>query len=333
MFRYGRLLFHDTRDGEVLYIIDQVEGNCCPHDPEVGYKVLEKQFGNRDYINHKQLEWDEHKEDFEKYSYIRVMKNGELLFSTKETKYRIGIKNCMTDRWWPLFEKEYNIFNEETDFFDIDKLQKFYDSFINYNFKNTCKIVPIHWLRPAEIRRFNDCNEELIVNWSDELFPSKEEFAKEIYEDGMIFPMQVKNRDGSYLIFDGSHRLIAAKMLINEGLWKEDKKILALEFVSTNTKFIDSRTMNYTLDNPVTMHIPKALMSKYHFVHIVSQREYDEDIMEIEIDRYIDMVLLFRMYVNELTRSTSVYKKMTGKTFTPAKQINDEKYFYEWLNR
>jgi hypothetical protein len=331
MARYGRILFYDTRDGEVLLDTGQVEGDVLPITPEIFYRQLEDKFGSRNNIDHKQLEWNEDIDKFGKYSHVRVCPDGSLFFSTKETKYRIGIKSCQTDRWWPLFEKVYNIYDEEAKTFNEQKLKKFYDDFINVNLKNVCRTVNTFWLFPTQISRFNDSNEDALVHWNTDIFPSKEEFAKEMLESGMIFPCQVRVRDDKYLIFDGSHRIIAIKTLVKEGIWPQNRRVLALQFDTTNVNYVEIPDINYTMEKSIIMHIPKSAFPKYHFLKFVSQREFDQDIMEVEVDRYLDMVLLLRMYVTEMTRSMAKYKEITGKVFPPARAINDEEYYYQWI--
>jgi hypothetical protein len=170
------------------------------------------------------------------------------------------------------------------------------------------------------------------VLWDNEVFPLKETFANDILEDGMLFPLMVKHIDGTYKIFDGSHRVIACQYSAQNNLWPENRKLMAVEVISTNPKFLNSNAINKRLDNPVVMHIPTLLLDKYSFIEYLSKREYNEYITEVVIDKYMEMILLLRLYVIEMTYILLKYKRINGKTITPSPYINNKEKFEAWIN-
>lgn len=328
----GRILYYDTRDREVILNTGYIDNHLNDEVIEQYYLQLEKQFGNRDYIAHKLLNHLEFEEEFRKFSHVRVTLDDEVFFSNKETKYRLGLKYTMTDRWFPLFEIESKIYDPVNNQIDFDLLQYFYQDFLRFNLKNVCKHKDIdcYWLSPNQFRRMNNSNEKAIVRWDEDIFPSQFEFAKELLQNGFIFPMQTKLRDGQHYILDGSHRMVATQTLERNDQWNGNK-MLTLQFNTSNVNFIENPQINYVMSEPVTMHIPKALFNKYSFIQYSNLREYDENIYEFELTRYLDMVIMFRMYVTELTRPIKKYCDLSGLYFPTFELLNNQEVFEKWL--
>jgi len=327
---YG-IIFYDSIDGEMLYNTSCIDYNNIEKIIDNCYEYLNIEYKSIKNILYKLYDYNLYKDNFEKHQSVRVTSDGEIFFSDKEIKYRIGLKHSMTDRWYPLFEEMSGIYNKENQVISLEILTYYYNDFINYNLKNICKIVPFHFLHPNEIFRSNENNEKALVRWGEDLIPTLVEMCEELNINNCIFPFQVRKKNDSFLILDGSHKLIAMKELIKNDSFKIDRKILSIEFNSVNPTSIDNNTINCKLDNPITMHIPKLLLNKYHFINYLTMQDFDDNIMEVTVDRYIEMVTLFRVYILELTIPIRRYKIITGKTLSPFDFIEDEYKFKIWM--
>jgi hypothetical protein len=183
MSKYGRIIFYDTRDGMVFYDTGETEGNIAP-DPETYYKILEQKYGNRDNMAHMQLDLGQFKEQFDKGMYCTILLlSNEVFFSKRDTKYHLGSKNTLNDRDWPLFENLYALIDKDNNI-DVEKVQKFYDDYLNFNLRAICTICPVVWydLHYMEEHR-KKIDRSRIKLFDNGVFPPMEEFAEEIYKD------------------------------------------------------------------------------------------------------------------------------------------------------
>jgi uncharacterized protein YqgQ len=333
MAKHGRILFYDTRDGVVFYDSGEMEGNILPPDPETYYKIFEEKYGNRNNIAHLQLEFGQYKEEFSKFSHCCVSLPGtELWFSQREKKYNVGAKSTLNDRFWPLFENLYDLYDDEKKTVNYEKIHKFYDDYINFNLRGNCEIAEPIWLPIDRIGRFSYTVDSHINMWDNGAFGSLEDFALELLNEGFSLPMHVTWRENIYKIYDGRHRIEACKYLDSLGKWPTGKKILCIAMDAINIKFIEDPSINYGLGHNVVMHVPTKSLPKYGFIKYVSKREYDEDITEVEIDRYLDLITIGRLYMNEMSRTIIKYKQFTGKALVNP-IINDEKLFMDWIKK
>lgn len=330
MAQYGRILFYDTRDGEVFFDTGEFNGDVMAPNPEVYYKMLEEKYNSRSNISHIQLEYGDYREEFNKHNFCRVIKEG-LIFNSKDTKYNLGAKSTKNDRWWPLFEDLYSLYNEEDNTFDAEKICKFYNDYINFNLKQVCEIANPVWMPLSEINRFDNLS---MPNWKwkDGIFPSKEEFSNNIYHNGFMFPLHISRKDKTYKIFDGNHRIEACKYLVENNIWPANKKILCLDMKAIDVRHINSNQINYDIGRTIKMHIPTKLIPKYSFIKFLSVKDFDDDISEVEVRRYLDIMILARLYVNEMTRVLCKYKEITGITLTDL-VVNSKKAFDLWLTK
>jgi hypothetical protein len=307
------LVSYDTRDGEVLYISNVTV------DIEQHKKLLINKYGSLNNIDTISVDSSKYGLQLIQYNYHRVV-NGEIFSINRHPKYKQMVKDSANDRDFPLFENLYDM-RTSIDFFLDDYI---------FNLRSAIGVLPVLWLDPMEIDRFDNSNEKFVVKWDSNVYPSFEEFSNEILEHGFIFPLVVrpKGKDGIYRLLDGSHRVRCTQSMKLQGLW--DKKIMCIIADNTDLKLIDNPKVNYELGRNVVMHIPKKIIDKYFYISFSSIKDINEYIYEVEIHRYLDLVVMLRMYVFELTRTLQKYRIEYGQPYKIYPFINDEEEFNRW---
>lgn len=305
-----RIIFFDTRDGAVFASFVDAETAFSSYQNKI-----KNQYGTLENVDSIIIDVEWYAEKFDNKMFCRVL-DQQLFFSNKDTIFNLGSKSTLNDRWFPLFENLYDLKSNNNEL-----LKLFYDDYINYNLKAICEIVEPVWVDLDQLERFEDRNK--LPLFDNTIFPPIEEFAEDIKNNGFIFPLHVTYRDGKYKIYDGGHRFYGCHFLKENKQW-DDRKILCLNLKAINIKMISDPKVNHLLQFDLTMHLPTLLLNKYNFINFLSVKKFNEYISEVTVNKYLDAVLLTRMYILELTRACGSLK------FDQSKIINNQLLFEEW---
>lgn len=159
----------------------------------------------------------------------------------------------------------------------------------------------------------------------------KNKLALDIYRNGTYFPIFVLKQKGKpYKLRDGAHRLYAMKMLIEQGLWEKNRKIL----VAT-----DEKVDGYKEGQEFKFRIPTMVVDEFKENYSIL---YDE----LETNRpmiYTDHNKYFAEYITKrfgylatacisllLRNALFEYRSKNDDIIKPSPIINDYDAWLEW---
>lgn len=314
------IVLYDNRDGEVLLKSPYVSKKDVRGLLLEMRKDIIKIFGNANYVNHGIFDYTSYGDSFMRYNNIRIY-GREVFFSNMGDRHHVGYKHCMTDRWFPYFYETAGIIVDGI--INEDRLNLFYHDFIEFNLKSLRGFITNYYASPLSFKRANDSNESFLVRWDTDVFPNRKSLREDLLENPMVFPIQIRRNNDQCIILDGSHKVSIIKELHEQGLWDINRKILTLEFDSTSIHLLDNPNINYILETPIVMHIPHKLLDKYSFIPYKNPKKFSGDIMEVTIERYLDAITIFRMYVLELTYPIKVFTEKNPGIFKAATIIEE----------
>lgn len=207
--------------------------------------------------------------------------------------------------------KLYDLWNEETDTFDLSKIELFYSLFI-YNMNELKNIFRPKWVKPHELLT---TSQKLIWDWSSE--EEKKRTADDINKFGTYFPIltldkgylhnqiisdkekEELKKKGLYNSYNGNHRIDAIHFLLEQKIWDKNKDILIYiippfcQKSCTGFKYdpIDDHDLNHPLvqwklDNLITLY---HLDYVEHETKVTNWRKLEnltQGISMVKIDNY-----------------------------------------------
>ncbi len=196
------------------------------------------------------------------------------------------------------------------------------------------KISPYktEWVSPyeivaPEIQEWTCIGDKYLEDSKDD----KSRLSMDIYQNGTYYPLIVEATNGNpYRLRDGIHRKYAMQMLIENGLWQKDKRVLVLT---------ETDHEHYSKGGELVYHLPMMVVDEFkdNYKYI-----YDELLNNGNI-KYIDEKKHFAEYrtrskgylaiacISLLLRNAMFdYRKKTGDVIKPADVFNNYNAWKEW---
>lgn len=245
--------------------------------------------------------------------------------------------------------RNYDLWNEETDGFNVKNIEKFYKIFIN-NMKVAARVFETRWVYPNQLL---PTTKGLIWDWTSE--EEKLRTAQDILEYGVYFPiftldkgllhnqiMSEKEKEKLaakqlYNSYNGNHRIDAIQYLVKTKKWGKDKKILIYIIPSycqkscTGFKYEpidDSKECGlkkWKLSQVIEMvHLDKV----EHEMKVFNWRykkEIEEGISQVKVDNYNTAFRIMLEIQNVLEPVLARYYQLYGKL--PESIIRDNRIF------
>jgi hypothetical protein len=227
-----------------------------------------------------------------------------------------------------------------------------YNTHIYNNIKNILDLeyFEFRWLHPRKIRVRHDQTQKFWDEFVEdkylmETINNKKKLGLDILENGTYWPLVIANRmpHDELFIYEGNHRLYSIQLLVDEGIWPEDKKLLCLE-VKRDYFPLKSRRDLAKVERKIKQAVPfvvlygdrnntdeikKILEEKYFNIDNVKFYDDRKILLEIEAKYYADLLFFNQAIPHWMRDILWDYKNRTGEMIKPHKIINDEK---EWNN-
>lgn len=169
--------------------------------------------------------------------------------------------------------------------------------------------------------------------------------AIDIIENGTFWPLFViHNKEHNNEVFKGSHRVLSAQLLNDEGGWN-GRRFLALDFIvpveETIWDFYSKKEKLRGDDMyrvPVSLLYPDMYKDNYDLDEIKKDIEFhggkliDNDVAEIPMRSYRDLLKCITYLGIWLSELIYMNKDITGEYLKASPIINDEEYFKEWIS-
>lgn len=255
--------------------------------------------------------------------------------------------------------RNYNLWNEETDEFNIPKIDKFYRIFIA-NMYAAAQVFYTLWVPPEKLLT---TTKGLIWDWSSE--EERLRTADDIAKCGLYFPIftleqgklhnQIMSMEeqaklaakGLYNSYNGNHRIDAIHCLVEQGRWPEGKNVLIYLIPEYCQKSCTG--FKYTpIDDHLECYLTQwKLPKKIKMVHLDKlehemkvfnwreQKKIDDCMSIVTVDNYNVAFRIMLEMQNVLEPVLARYYELHGtlpECITSRNIIfNDEDKWYEWM--
>lgn len=215
------------------------------------------------------------------------------------------------------------------DYCSKENLSMVYDNYL-YNLK-TCQ-YQTKWITLEEIEEHHLNGWKCIGDkYLEDSEHDKNKLALDIYRNGTYFPIFVsRQKEKPYKLRDGAHRLYTMKMLIKQGLWEKNRKIL----VAT-----DEKVDGYKAGQEFKFRIPMMVVDEFKENYAILYDELKTQSPMI----YTDHNKYFAEYVTKrlgylatvcigllLRNALFEYRSKNGDIIKPSPIINDYDAWLEW---
>lgn len=335
--KYDTEIFYRRDTGEILYIYPEVSGFIREQTRHTKETISELKSISVDNVD------------------IKTIKHGKLLD-------KIGSRQilCVNENIDDLVLSEdggYYVINYNS---QIEKHEHSYEDIMNYynehyiyNLRNVLEVEDIwfEWISidDMEIREgalefswFNHFDDEFVA----ESFSDRGMIVADIVENGTYWPLVLQKVEDSYIVFEGTHRIISAKILQQSGGWDE-RKMLSIT-MNCNVHNMQSSTEG-TKMLPRKMRARSPYICKFHDVGYINNdnREQIERIMAernmVFVDDKKEIIEYDIFTYSELLQSTQSFPHWLRDLFYLHREagypikgheiINSEEKFSEWESK
>lgn len=221
-----------------------------------------------------------------------------------------------------------NLYNEETDEFNVDLINKFYNDFIN-NVKSVHAVFKCAWVDPRKISL------RLNLKWKWSSVEERINMGYEILNHGMYFPLVVFKTENGYIIQDGNHRLDAVFTMMDMNKWPKGRKIFVIIMPECckdqKKKILNKEHLGYPLPEIKYLHLVKNVKSLFSYLELKNEETIDDDIIRVGVKTYVEYSKLFMAYQIILERVLEECKiKNNDILIQPSPFINNQIIWKKW---
>jgi hypothetical protein len=251
----------------------------------------------------------------------------------------------------------YDLWNEENDTFNINKIEHFYEIFIK-NMHQLQNVFEARWVKPHEIL---PTSKGLIWDWTSE--EEKMRNVEDIRKHGVYFPILTLDRGllhnqimsdeekealrakMLYNTYNGNHRADCMQYLVDSGIWSDYKNVIIYiippfcQKSCTGFKYdiiddmVESSLTQQKLKQPINLfHLDKV----EHEMKVVNWRnriEVEDGVSVVGVDNYNVAFRILTEWQNVLepvlVRYFELHQELPSKITHLSRVFNNEKEWYK----
>lgn len=245
----------------------------------------------------------------------------------------------------------YDVQHTKRDF-SVDEIKKmYYDYYVNFNIKNFVKSknldIGFKYVKDLKVRTHMLNKNWNYFHYDPFLVDSAKDrlnLGRDIVKNGCYYPFVVaplvEDKPDQMYVFEGNHRLLSLKLMQHNGELPEDYKVLCICYPENYEKIQDQYRFS-ALEHPFKLrgiieliYGEKILLDSKQYQLALDTlkkdggRMIDDYTVEWTGTNYDDALFALQTYAHWLR--DPIHRNQD--IFTPAKQLNDEKAFEEWIN-